>query len=179
MKFDSIAEIYDANAAIREQLKATLAGITETEAAALPEGEKWTIAQIVEHMSIVEDGMGRICSKLLSRAMTSGRPFNSNVTLSEGFLQKGTELNRIKVEAPDMVRPSGNRSIAESLARMDESRRKLEEIKPKFESYDGNSDSFPHPFLGDLTAIEWLTMVGAHEMRHLNQIIKLLEKIRK
>ena len=43
-------------------------------------------------------------------------------------------------------------------------------LKPLFEKYDASEPKFPHPYLGDMTAVEWLAMYGAHERRHLRQI---------
>jgi len=39
-----------------------------------------------------------------------------------------------------------------------------------FETNDGNQNKFPHPYFGDLSAIEWLVLIGGHEVRHLRQI---------
>jgi hypothetical protein len=77
------------------------------------------------------------------------------------------------------MRPSGEKSVAESLARMEDNRKKLEELRPMFESWDSVSFKFPHPHFGDMSAIEWLALIGGHEERHLKQIERLLEKLRK
>lgn len=176
MNYQSIEEIYEANDKIREKLKVTVSDLTERQATTLPEGEKWTVAQIVEHVSMVEDGMTRICSKLLAKAKTAGQQ-NGGVKLSENFLQRGLEIGQIKIEAPEIVRPVSGRTIAESLAVMDENRAKLDEMRPLFETFDCNEQKFPHPFFGDISAAEWLALVGGHEARHIKQIKKILEKI--
>lgn len=179
MKFQSIAEIYDTNDSIRERLKTTVSSISPEESTTLPDGETWTVAQIVEHISIVEDGMGRICSKLLSKAQAEARMSDGNIVLSQAFLEKGGELARTKVQAPEMVQPTGERSVAESLSKLEDVRQKLRLIQPLFESYNSTDYKFPHPFLGELSAVEWLTLAGGHEMRHIKQIERVLEKLRK
>ena len=60
---------------------------------------------------------------------------------------------------------------------MEENRLRLREIQPLFEAYDGDTVKFPHPFLGELSAIEWLVMKGGHEARHTRQIERILEKL--
>jgi hypothetical protein len=178
MKFQSIAEIYDTNDSIRERLKASVSSISPEESTALPDGEKWTIAQIVEHISLVEDGIGRICSKLLSKAQAEERSSEGSISLSAAFIEKGGELARTKVQAPEVVQPTGERSIAESLAKLEENRRKLRLIQPLFESHNATDYKFPHPYFGEISAVEWLTLVGGHEMRHIKQIERLLDRIR-
>ena len=72
-----------------------------------------------------------------------------------------------------MVRPTGERSISESFATMAEANARLEQIS-RFWPFDGNKHRFPHPFFGDLSAIEWLVLVGQHKARHIAQIRRLL-----
>jgi len=82
------------------------------------------------------------------------------------------------VEAPERVQPTGDVSIADSIAKLEENRKKFEEIKPQFEMFGGNGETFPHPFFGDITAVEWLVMAGGHESRHTRQIVRALEELR-
>ena len=82
MSDQTIAELYASNDRIREKFKGTITGLSESQLSTLPDGEKWTVAQIVEHVSIVENGIARICSKLLSNAKDNGQ-------LSDGTVKGG------------------------------------------------------------------------------------------
>ena len=57
MNYETIDQIYDANKKVRQRLKDLVARLTETQITALPDGEKWTVAQIVEHISMVDEGL--------------------------------------------------------------------------------------------------------------------------
>lgn len=175
MHYQSIEEIYEANDKIREKLKALVSDLSDGAANNLPEGEKWTIAEIVEHLAKVEDGMGKISRRLLTEAQNAGKSSDGRAMLSEEFKQKLTESRHEKFDAPDRVRPEGNVAISESLKSLDTSRARLYELKPLFEAVDCMDFKFPHPLFGDLTAHEWLALVGGHEMRHISQIKKLLK----
>lgn len=177
MSQQTIADIYASNESIREKFKGTLARLTESQLSTLPDGEKWTITEIVEHVAMVENGMSRICSKLLSGAKAEGQLSDGTVTMSNTFTEKSTAAGAVKLEAPEIVHPSHGRTLPESLAAMDETRDKLNELRPLFEEYDCNTHKFPHPFFGDMSAAEWLLLVGGHEARHLKQIRTLAEKI--
>ena len=174
MKYTTIAEIYAGNDKIRERLKALLADIPEEKAKALTEGEKWCIAQIVEHVSMVDEGTIKICSKLLKKAQEAGQASDGAVNISDNFLQRGSEIARMKVEAPTFVQPTGEQTIAESLRKLDENAERVNELRSLFESVDGTAFKFPHPFFGDISAQEWLALKGGHEMRHIKQIERLL-----
>ncbi len=174
MNYQTIEEVYAANDKIRARLIKTIENISDEQANALPDGEKWTIAQIVEHLSLVEDGMGKISYKLLSEAKEKDKPSDGKVIISHAFAEKAAGARHRKLEAPDRVRPTGNQTIAESVEKLKESRKRLYDLKPLFETVECSEHKFPHPAFGDLTAHEWLALVGGHEFRHLEQIKKRL-----
>ncbi len=177
MNYQNISEIYEANHKIREKLKETVSKLTDEQANFLPEeGDKWTVAKIVEHIAIVQEGMTRISAKLLTEAQNRGGKADGAAKISESFSQKALEMKDRKFEAPERVRPTGKFSIAESLAKMEETRQKLKDLRPLFESVECSDFKFPHPFMGDLTAHEWLLLVGGHEFRHIKQIEDILSR---
>jgi hypothetical protein len=98
--------------------------------------------------------------------------------LSENFAQKAAAMRDQKFEAPDRVRPTGTKTLAESLVKMRENRQRLEDLRPLFESVECADFKFPHPFMGELSASEWLALIGGHEARHLRQIETSLAKMR-
>jgi uncharacterized damage-inducible protein DinB len=176
MNSQTIGDIYAKNAEIHAKTKQLVAALTDEQKTSLPEGEKWTIAEIVEHIAIVQDGMTRISAKLLNQAKAAGKTSDGSARLSQNFAAKAVEAQKLKFEAPDRVRPTGNQSIEESLKKMEETHRTLEDLRPLFESIECSDFKFPHPFMGDLTAHEWLALIGGHEARHLQQIENMLNE---
>ncbi len=174
MKYQTIEEVYAANDKIRAGLLEMLGDVSDEQANALPDGEKWTIAQIVEHIAIVQNGMTRISAKLLNEAKADGKTSDGKVLISDDFSQKAAGAREQKFEAPDRVLPTGNQTIAESIEKLKESEKGLKDLQPMFETVECSDHKFPHPAFGDLTAHEWLALVGGHEFRHLQQIKKRL-----
>ena len=174
MNYQTIADVYAANDKIREQLKETVENLTDEQAGISPEGGKWTIAQLVEHVALVEEGMTRISAKLLNEAREQGKTADGSVKISEDFMRKAAGAREQKIEAPDRVQPKANLTIAESLAKIEENRKVLDALRPLFESVECSDHKFPHPAFGDLTAHEWLTLIGGHEARHIAQIRRIL-----
>ncbi|MEO6049895.1 MAG: DinB family protein [Pyrinomonadaceae bacterium] len=178
MEYNSIADIYSANQTIRKRFQHTVDGITPDEANAELEGEKWTVAALIEHVSIVEFNMSRICAKLLAAAKETGKPGDGSFSISSEFAEKSAEIAEIKFEAPEMVHPQGGVATGESIEKLGGSTVELEAMRSDFESLNVSEHKFPHPFFGGLTAAEWLLLAGRHEARHLAQIERLLAKIR-
>jgi len=177
MDYKSIDEIYVANLAFREALGDTISTITKEEAQVYPADEKWSIQEIVEHVSMVDEGMSRICGKLLREAQNEGRS-GGDVLISDVFRNYTENADDIKLEAPERVQPTGERSIEESTKKLDENLAAYESLRPLFMGFDGLSAKFPHPFFGPLSAQDWLVLAGEHMRRHTRQIEKVLGKIR-
>jgi hypothetical protein len=95
------------------------------------------VAQIVEHISMVDEGAMRICARLLRKAQEAGQTHDGKVVFTENFMQKGSEIARMKVQAPDIVQPTGTISISDSLAKLDANSVQLENLRELFKSVDG------------------------------------------
>ena len=178
MQFNSINDIYDANDAARKRFLETITDVKPDEAELRPDGEKWSIKEITEHLSMVEFGAGRICAKLLEAAKADGKASDGSFGLPEEFGQKSAQIATMKVDAPQRVQPTGEVSIEESLQRLNAGRELVNMMRDDLSSYDLSTHKFPHPFFGDLTAAEWLVVLGGHEARHTKQIERVLSAIR-
>ncbi|MBV9217188.1 MAG: DinB family protein [Acidobacteria bacterium] len=178
MELNSIAAIYAANDRHREHLLETLSQVAPGEQTARPGDEKWSIQEIVEHVSLVGSGVARICAKLLDEARAAGLRGDGSFALPSSFSEKAAEIADMKVEAPERVQPTGEVSIDESLRRLESSRELIRMMQGDLAAHDLSAHKFPHPFFGPLTAAEWLVMLGAHEARHTKQIERLLTALR-
>lgn len=179
MNYSSVADIYAANEKIRENLHATLANISPDEAATLPDGEKWSIQQVVEHIAMVENGVSMICSRMIEAATAIGKTSDGSFSLSDKFRESLSQLATRRVEAPELVQPTGKVAIQDSLRTLTAATDALKALRGTLESIDVTGQTFPHPYFGPLTATEWLVISGLHERRHTAQIGALLTKIRK
>ena len=177
MNYTSIQEVYAANDAIRDKFKQVVRSLPADKLHARPEGEKWSIAEIIEHVSMVNDGVVRICGKLLSKAEADGRLSNGTFSISNEFIESATGSIDVKLEAPEIVHPVGGASVEDSFGKLDTNHAALSALREKFEKFDGCDPKFPHPYFGNLSAQEWLTLSGGHELRHLRQIKRVIEKL--
>ncbi len=179
MKFETIQEIYLNNEGIRGNLQRLVRNLSDEQINFRIDENAWTIKEIVEHMAITEAGMSSISASLLKKSTAENLPNDGSAHISQEFLQKvallGDRKTR-KVSAPERVNPLGQLSIDESFAKMEENSKVLAEIKVGLEKIDTQSLKFPHPFFGDLSATEWLLVLGGHEARHVDQIEEILSK---
>jgi len=167
---ESIGDIFDMNRQIREGLLAVISPVSEDAAARLPDGETWSIAGIVEHISIVDQGTAWICSKLLKKAQEDGTRSTGVLAVTDTFRQKTLEMSGTRLEAPERVQPTGQVPLEDSIKKMAATAAVFDEVREGLESFELASHTFPHPYFGELTAPEWLLIAGGHELRHTKQI---------
>ena len=134
-----------------------------------PAPERWSAANIVEHLAIVE---ARI-SRLLSDRIEEARPELSAATSTEAILPR-IDYKRMydrstRVKAPETAIPTGLDATSawtalESAGSM---------MRAMLIANDGLALSpvtHPHPRFGLLSVYEWIAFLGAHEVRHAEQI---------
>lgn len=175
MKFQTVDEIYDVNDKIRQKFKALLNDVPSELAASEGADGTWSIQMIVEHISIVDEGMMRICSKLLSKAEAEDLTGDGTAQVSSSFTERAAAASDTKLKAPEIVEPTGRVSIAEILSRMETNDEQWVGLREKFNSFDASKHTFPHPYFGDLNAQDWLVLRGGHEMRHIKQISRQIQ----
>ncbi len=176
MNYETIADIYEANDKIRTNFINLVSELTEEQENLLSENGKWTLGAVIEHVAKVEGGMIQICERLLSKAEAEGKTSDGSASLSKAFIEgiiKARTENQ-KFEAPEIVHPEGGKPISETLKVLEQTRAKLNEMRPMFESIEGTSHTFPHPAFGNLSAHDWLALIGGHEVRHMAQIERIL-----
>lgn len=178
MRYETIADIYSAHNKIRGNFLDVTSGVAQDEAAILPEGEKWSIGHVVEHVSVVEAGMVRICARLIEKSRTSGSLSDGSVKLSPDFVASAASLFDKKLTAPEIVEPSGTVAIADSMNSLETTTAEIARMRTDLETLDLTAHTFRHPYFGELSAVEWLIVRNGHEQRHTRQIENLLNKIR-
>ena len=176
MEYNNVAEIFEAIDKTREQLKQKVSNLTDEQKNSCADG--WSVAEIAEHIGIVGGGINQIIAKLLAGAEISGVKSDGTFNPPISLVEQIASIQDKKLQAPERVHPQGNQTVAEALAKLDENRLALTELRPRIEAVDSSNAKFPHPFFGDINLYQWLALAGLHEYRHLRQIEKVLaEKV--
>ena len=176
MDFNSVGEIFDHIDAARERLLRAVENLSEAEQGFRPAPDRWSAAQLCEHLAMVEGNVAGLLGKLLGKAEESGTARAEGAAFAPVSIREFVELTRgVKLEAPERIRPGDAPVLADTLARLRDSRAALHALRPALERADGHSIRFPHPAWGPLNLYQWLLFVGAHESRHRAQIEALKE----
>jgi hypothetical protein len=136
-----------------------------------PEG-KWSIDDLLYHIHLVERGSASAIRKMIESE--KGERFSDEAVAKTWQRMNAFVPNRnTKILAPDGVTPKDTPSRAACIRLLNESRERLKSHCSKTTTDDLLRISFPHPALGAIPGLLWITFIAMHEARHLEQILEL------
>lgn len=175
MIYHSLSEIFDAMERTRERLRARLDGIEDGKERVRLSEDSWSVAEIAEHLAIIEERLSKLFPVMIAKAEAGGLRRTEDQPFKPVSLEAILERSRQeKYTAPETARPTGELSLAASLARLDNSRASIVALRSRLEALDLTSTRYPHPVFGPMDAYQWLIFIAAHESRHLRQIESIL-----
>jgi len=160
--------------ALREAVERVPPELRDTQ----PGADRWSVAQVLQHLGIIEKRIGLGMTKWVTDARTSGigTETETSSVMNSLPLQLITDRSK-KRNAPDEVRPTGDIDAASAWAALEQSR---DSLRAAFLNGDGLALSKviqPHPVLGPINLYQWMLFVGSHEMRHTAQVIEIAEHL--
>lgn len=162
-------ELRNAQAEMQELLAPLPADAMERTA---PEGG-WTVAQVIEHLLMTEDGTGRLIGGMLKQL--EGTVDTETEAIGPTLARFQIHVPTRKLQAPDMVAPKGELPISEVLAKQADVRQRLIAALERGSGRALQTMTSPHPFLGPLSGYQWALLIALHQRRHLTQIRNILQ----
>ena len=168
-----LVEIVEKLEASRAAVLATVDAINEERLMDAPDG-RWSVAQVIDHLAIVETGIARLMAKLLDRAGETLPAESSEQSVLGRIDEQNLSDRTRRIEAPDGVRPREHVTLAEARAALEESRKLLMQQIERADGRALGTLSFPHRIFGPLDLYQWLLFVAHHEDRHREQIEEMV-----
>jgi uncharacterized damage-inducible protein DinB len=155
--------------ATRRQVLETVQNLAPTQLDYRPGPDRWSPAQIVEHLAIVE---GLILFRI-DAALKSPQSQQSAWQGRDDELMSAIRSRESRVQAPERVRPTGQLPHDELFRKFNANRNRIIEFAATTDAPLRNMCS-PHPIFGDLDCYQWLLAVAAHSERHHAQIREVM-----
>ena len=173
-----IAELFEYLDDTRSRLLDTAGAVSPALAGIRPTDGTWSVAEIMAHLAKVEGGIAGMIEKSVAWARANGI---SSATSDDSILNSLDE-HRIadspnKMEAPDIVVPSPDTPIEESLASLNRSRERLKMALAGSTDLDLTQVKRPHRVVGEVNMYQWALFVGQHEERHRVQIERTIGEV--
>lgn len=154
------------------ELRKALDTIPEAKRRTKPAEARWSAAEIVEHLAIVEERF----LMTVQRAPKEGPgPAESPLI----HLDEAGLLNRAeRIIATDANLPPGTLDAEAAWRRLDDLRTQLEHELIARDDIDLSSVTRDHPRFGPLNIYQWIFFAGAHEGRHALQMQEVGDELK-
>jgi len=144
-----------------------------------PGADRWSVAQVLQHLLIIEKRIGLVMTKWITDAKTGGigTETETSSVMNSLPLQLITDRSQRRI-AFEEVRPSGDIDAESAWIALEQSR---ETLRAAFLAGDGRALSQviqPHPVLGPINLYQWMLFVGSHEIRHTAQVHEIADQLR-
>lgn len=173
-----LAEAMDYVEEKREELLQSFASVPADRLGRRPANGVWSVAEILDHLGIVESGVARLIAKRAGKAREAGLgEEKSTESVLPSFDQHREKLETMKMESPTTVYPRPNADLKEALDGLKASRESLRAAAEAANGLSLGEIKHTHPLLGELDLYQWIIFLGQHEVRHRKQIERTLRSI--
>lgn len=154
----------------RDGVARAVEGLTGAQWNFKPGADRWSVAEILEHLSVVEERVvENVFPKLNGAPATEGN--GDSREMDALVIAKGSDRSTV-LQAPPAIAPSGRWAPEESLERfLAGSERVAAFLQAPEAPLRGHL--WPHPALGPLDGYQWVSLTAAHNERHTKQILEV------
>jgi len=143
-----------------------------------PAPERWSAANVIEHLAIVEARVSNILSDRIKEARP-GLPVSTNT----GPILPTIDYKRMydrstRVKAPETAIPAGLDG-ASAWRALENASSLMRAMLIDADGVDLSSVTHPHPRFGVLSVYQWIAFLGAHEIRHAEQLREIIPETMK
>jgi hypothetical protein len=155
----------------RAGLLAAVAEVPPGLASRRPAPDRWSAAQVVSHLGLVEGSIAAMLRHRLVEARAAGLDVDPDSSPILPTLDVARLLDRERaLVAGERTRPPETPLVDDALAILTRTRESLRREIIRADGLALGTIAAPHPFLGSLNLYQWLIFLGAHEARHAAQI---------
>jgi uncharacterized damage-inducible protein DinB len=173
-----LAETMDYVEEKRKELLQSFAGASSSRLSQRSAKDSWSVAEILDHLRMVESGVARLIAKRVGQAREAGLGAeNSTASVMPSFDKYSTLLEGAVLKSPEIVLPRTNVDLKEALDGLESSRQALRAAVVSANGLAIGEIKHTHAVLGELDLYQWLIFVGQHETRHKKQIERTLNSI--
>jgi DinB superfamily len=152
----------------QEMLQA-IDGLTDQQWTFKPAPERWSVAEVVEHIVLADALLFDTAVKALDGQLDEA--WNTTLAKTE-VLRKALPNRSRRVDAPAAIKPQQAMTRAALVSRFKEQRAKaLAFVRATDKPLKAHTA--PNPFFGSLNAHQWLLYIPLHHVRHNQQIAEV------
>lgn len=166
-----IVEVLDYLDARRIELERAVEAVPHELRERRPGPERWSVAEVLEHLSLVEGGIAQRLSAGIAAARTAGLGAEQSTAPVIPTVDLARVLDRShRLTASEAQLPRDGLDAAAALAALTAQREALRAAALAADGLALEEVVVPSAVLGPLNAYQWVVFAGGHEARHAQQI---------
>jgi hypothetical protein len=144
----------------REDLLRTMRGLSPTQLQYKTAPDRWSVADCLEHITVVEGLILSNIHKALQRESDSTKPAMSD----DEILRTVTDRSN-RVKGPEYLMPSGRWAHNQLFSEFEAARKGTSDFAAATNA-PLRRHGYPHPLFGQFDCYQWILCIAAHEERH-------------
>jgi uncharacterized damage-inducible protein DinB len=174
-----IAEALDYLDKERADLREAVERVPPTQREQSPGPERWSVAQVLQHLALIEKRITKLVSKRIAEARAAGLgpELETSPVLNIRHAAKIADRS-FRVTAPEEIRPPSDVDAASAWAALEQSRAALREAILSGDGLALGEVMHPHPVLGEINLYQWILFLGSHEVRHTAQVREIADELK-
>lgn len=153
----------------RDNFLKSIAGLSQAQWTFKPAPDRWSVAEVAEHITVSESTLFGLVQKQVMTSPATPEKREQVKGKDELILQRVPDRSH-KVQAPEILRPTGRWATEADLTKAFEESRKTTMDYVRTTDDDLRDHFFDHPLLGAMDGYQWLLLISAHSARHTAQI---------
>jgi len=150
----------------RERLLRMAQGLSSEQLHHRPAPGRWTVAECVEHIAIVEERVLGSIQKTLEAGPDSSK--RSAMEGKDDTLVANVAGRATQIQAPEVLTPTGRWPDEQLLKEFEAARHQTRDFAASTTA-DLRRHFYKHPVIGELDLYQWLLLIAAHCDRHRAQ----------
>jgi hypothetical protein len=152
----------------RKGVEEAVKGLTDAQLKFKPAPDRWSIAEVVEHLAVIEDVLRGILGKLPQAPAPAA---DRNTKEVDAMILAKVPDRSTKLQAPEAAQPTGRWTPAATLEHFIASRAQTTALLNDTPGL--RAHVIVHPYFGPLDGYQWIIAAAAHTERHTKQILEV------
>jgi uncharacterized damage-inducible protein DinB len=152
----------------RDNLLRATKGLSLTQLQYKSAPDRWSVAECLEHITLVENLVLGSISNALQQAAGSPKP-----DMGDDALVRSVTDRSFRATAPERLVPTGRTAHGQLLAEFEAARKRTAHFLASTDA-PLRQYAFPHPRFGQVDCYQWVLLVAGHGDRHRQQVEEVI-----
>ncbi len=162
----------------RAQLWTAVEAIAAADRERRPAPDRWSVAEVLEHLAIVEVRVTSRMREGLEAAQAAGMAADdaTSSVVDPSFLARAHDRSR-RFKTGEHAEPRGGITSSEAWTKLEAARQEFLTLLERADGLDVSGIASQHPAFGTLNFHQWAVFLGAHDARHALQIREMADQL--